>query len=226
MPSRPRVVSALVASAVLVGSARRARTREVSDAEERAFQIFNDAPNSIHPPVWAVMQAGSLAAVGVVAGGLAHRGRPRVAMAAAISGTLVWVGVKAIKPIIGRGRPDRHLDRVTVRGQPQTGLGYPSGHAAVSLTLAMISSRGRSPTVRTAALTVAAITGGARLYVGAHLPLDVVAGYAIGALCGLATNVVMERSVEAGTLADSNPETVVSTGLPTCRVNRPEFHER
>jgi undecaprenyl-diphosphatase len=193
MSSRSRFLGAAVAAAVLVGSARRARTREVSDAEEGAFRIFNDAPNSIHAPLWAVMQAGSLAAVGVVAGGLVGRGRPRVAMAAAISGMLVWGGVKAVKPAIGRGRPDRHLDRVTVRGQPQTGLGYPSGHAAVSLTLALISSRGRSPSVRTAALAVAAITGGARMYVGAHLPLDVVAGYAIGALCGQLTNVVVER---------------------------------
>ena len=193
MPSRPRFVGPVVAAGILVGSARRARTREVSDAEEGAFRIFNDAPNFIHAPVWAVMQAGSLAAVGVVAGGLVRRGRPRVAMAAAISGMLVWGGVKAVKPAIGRGRPDRHLDRVTVRGQPQTGLGYPSGHAAVSLTLALISSRGRSPSVRTAALAVAAITGGARMYVGAHLPLDVVAGYAIGALCGQLTNVVVER---------------------------------
>jgi len=92
--------------------------------------------------------------------------------------------------------------------------------------LALISSGGRSPTVRTAALTVAAITGGARMYVGAHLPLDVVAGYAIGALWGLATNVVIERGVEAGTLTDPNSEAVVSNGLPACRVNRPGFHAR
>lgn len=198
MPFRPRVVSAVVAAAALVGSARRARTREVSEAEEQAFRIFNDAPHFIHAPVWAVMQAGSLAAVGVVAGGLAHRGRPRVAMAAAVSGTLVWGGVKAVKPQIGRGRPDRHLDDVAVRGHPQTGLGYPSGHAAVSLTLALISTRGRSPSVRRAALAVAAITGGARMYVGAHLPLDVVGGYAIGALCGQLTNLAIERGPGGG----------------------------
>ena len=100
MSSRQRVVSAVVAAAVLVGSARRARTREVSDAEEGAFRIFNDAPNFIHAPVWAVMQAGSLAAVGVVAAGLVRRGRPREATAAAISGTLVLLAaINSIAPL-------------------------------------------------------------------------------------------------------------------------------
>jgi membrane-associated phospholipid phosphatase len=172
-----------VAFAILAGSSRRARARQVGKAEERVFRVFNDAPDRFHLPVWAVMQAGSLAAVGVVAGGLARQGRHRAAVTAAVGGTLVWGGVKAVKPTIGRGRPEHHLEGVTVRGQPQSGLGFPSGHAAVSLTLASIASRDCTPPVRAAALTVAAITGGARMYVGAHLPLDIVGGYAIAALC-------------------------------------------
>jgi membrane-associated phospholipid phosphatase len=198
MSNRLRLVGATVAAAVLVGTARRAHSREVSDAEERTFRVFNDAPEFIHLPVWAVMQAGSLAAVGVTAGGLVQRGRPRVAAAAAISGMLVWGGVKAVKPTVGRGRPERHLHDVSVRGREQSGLGYPSGHAAVSLTLALISSENCSPSVRTAALAVAAITGGARMYMGAHLPLDVVGGYAIGTLCGQLTNAAIERGLDGG----------------------------
>jgi undecaprenyl-diphosphatase len=198
MSSRPRFVGPVVAAGVLVASARRARTREVNDAEERAFRVVNDGPHSIHLLVWVVMQAGSLAAVGVVAAGLVRRGLPREATAAAISGTLVWAGVKAVKPFIGRGRPGHHLDEVAVRGHPQSGLGYPSGHAAVSLTLALIATRSRRPSARVAGLAVAAITGTARMYVGAHLPLDVVGGYAIGALCGQLTNAAVDRGRHEG----------------------------
>jgi membrane-associated phospholipid phosphatase len=104
-----------------------------------------------------------------------------------------WIktGVKALKP--GCGRPDRHLENVSVRGQPQTGLGYPSGHAAVALTLALIAARTDKPRIRTGAITATGLTGAARMYVGAHLPLDIAGGFAIGALAGQAANAVTER---------------------------------
>jgi membrane-associated phospholipid phosphatase len=168
----------------LVATARRARSREVTATEERVFRAFNRAPESIRAPVWAVMQSGSLGAVFVVAGDLRRRGRSRASAVVATVGTAVWVGAKVVKPLIGRGRPADHLDGVLIRGKAPTGLGYPSGHAAVALTLALVAtSRSRAP-VRVAAVTTALLSGGARMYVGAHLPLDVVGGFAIGTLCG------------------------------------------
>lgn len=178
------LVSSAVAALALFESARRARTREVGAAEEGMFRAFNDGPDRIHAPVWVVMQSGSLAAVYLVAGELLRRDRPQAAAVAAVAGTAVWGGVKLVKPSVGRGRPAHHLERVSVRGQDQTGLGYPSGHAAVALTLALIATRDADPLVVAAALATAGFTGGARMYVGAHLPLDVVGGFAIGALCG------------------------------------------
>ena len=46
----------------------------------------------------------------------------------------------------------------------------------------------------------------ARMYVGAHLPLDVAAGFAIGVVCGRATNAVLGATilVRAGSRHDSN----------------------
>ena len=178
------VAVSAVAAMTVFETARRARQSEIGPAEERCFRSFNDGPDRIHAPVWVVMQSGSLAAVYVVAGELMRRGRTRDAAVAAIAGTAVWGGVKAVKPFIGRGRPAHHLADVSVRGQAQTGLGYPSGHAAVSMTLALVATRGADLHVVAAALTAAAVTGAARMYVGAHLPLDVAGGFAIGVLCG------------------------------------------
>ena len=138
----------VVAAVALFETARRARRHDISQAEENVFRLVNDAPEVIHPPVWAVMQSGSLGAVVVVAAELARRRRPRRATAALIFGTAAWGGVKAVKPIIGRGRPMCHLERVTVRGEHQTGLGYPSGHAAVALTLALIATHDGTPITR------------------------------------------------------------------------------
>jgi membrane-associated phospholipid phosphatase len=189
MGKRRLVVSAL-AGCALLESARRARTRKVEPPEERVFQLVNGAPNGLHSPLWAVMQSGSLGSVFVVAGLLTWRGRSGAGKAALIAGTAVWGGVKAVKPRVGRGRPAHHLDGVAVRGEAQTGLGYPSGHAAVSLTLALIAMRDEPPAVRGAAVAAAATTGIARMYVGAHLPLDIVGGFAIGVITGEVVNAI------------------------------------
>lgn len=175
-----------VALAALFASSLAARRRHVGRIEEQAFRLANDAPDGIHPPIWAIMQSGSLAAVFVASGLLRRSGRARSGSAALVTGVLVWAGVKAVKPLVGRGRPSRHLDRVTVRGQPQSGLGYPSGHAAVATALTVIFGSHLQPFGRLLAGALAAATGCARIYVGAHLPLDVIGGVAIGVLSGRA----------------------------------------
>ncbi|GJM37684.1 MAG: hypothetical protein DHS20C19_10510 [Acidimicrobiales bacterium] len=177
---------ALLAAAlvVLADSWRRASLGNVSPAEERVFRRFNDGPDVVHIPVWAVMQAGSYAAVYVVTAMLWIRGDHAKTAAVFVLGTVVWLGVKSVKRYIGRGRPDAHLDAVAVRGQVQTGLGYPSGHSALSMTLALAATQGASPGLQLAAVAVAVFTGCARMYVGAHLPLDVAGGFAIGVIVG------------------------------------------
>lgn len=175
------MVGSAVAGAALVWSGRRARTCQVSSGEERVFRAVNDAPESLHAPVWAVMQAGSLGAVYAAAGLVARRSTaPVTPTVVALAGTVVWGGVKLVKPHVGRGRPEHHLADVRVRGGRQSGLGFPSGHAAVATTLARIAFCAGG--ARAAALGVAAVTGLGRMYVGAHLPLDLIGGHAIGAL--------------------------------------------
>ncbi len=178
-----------VAVAVGVGAdtLRRSRTLQVGAVEERIFRFFNDGPDVVHLPVWAVMQAGSLAAVFAVGAALELTDNPPNTVVVVWVGAAVWAGVKRVKRFAGRGRPAAHLDGVHVRGQAQTGLGYPSGHAAVSLTLALTATQGTAPGVQVAAVGVALFTGGARVYVGAHLPIDVAGGLAIGVVVGEAT---------------------------------------
>lgn len=192
-PRRGSVSSAL-AAVVLFKTTRDARRHTVAEPEERVFRAVNKAPGSLHKPVWLVMQSGSLSAVFVVAGALLRARRPRAAITAAVAGTGVWAGVKLVKPLIGRGRPEHHLEEVTVRGKPQSGLGYPSGHAAVATTLALIATRDQKRALRCGLLAIAGLTGGARMYVGAHLPLDVAGGFAAGVLCGNAANAVVSHN--------------------------------
>lgn len=179
-----------LAAVVIVESARRARKPDIGPTEEQIFRLVNGAPDEIEIPVWAVMQSGSLAAVFVVSGALARAGRTSDATRALAAGVVVWAGIKLVKPLVGRGRPQAVLDSVSVRGHSQTGLGYPSGHSAVALTLALAATGSARPVVRAIGVGVAAVTGVARMYVGAHLPLDVAGGLGIGLVCGRAANAV------------------------------------
>lgn len=177
-----RAVAAGTGVALVAWSARRARARRVSPAEARVFRAINDASDLLHPAAWSVMQLGSLASVLGRAAALAHRHDRSEAVRVAVIGTALWGGVKLVKPLVGRGRPAAHLPDVNVRGAPQAGLGYPSGHAALSLAVALLGTT--APAWRPLDLAGAAATAIARMYVGAHLPLDIVGGASLGVVVG------------------------------------------
>lgn len=177
--SAARYIGAL---GVLAWSARRARTGDVSSREEQLFRTLNTAPDDLGLGVWTVMQSGSFAAVPVVAAlTAAQRGRTQGATVA-VAGTTAWLTAKACKSLVERRRPADLLPDVVVRGKPQSGLGYPSGHAAVALTLALTVTRARTP--RVVAVGVAGVAAAGRIYTGAHLPLDVIGGLSLGAIVG------------------------------------------
>ncbi len=91
-----------------------------------------------------------------------------------------WLGSKAVKPFVGRGWPATEVDVARVLDSEQAGLGYPSGHAGV--VLAMVAAAAPPlPWVLRPALWLAALgIGGTRVYVSAHLPLDIAGGIAPG----------------------------------------------
>lgn len=179
--------SSCLAAGVLAASALAARRRAVGSTEACVFRRVNGAPDGWEMPAWVVMQAGSLGGVIGVSAVLARSQSRRAAEVFGV-GFGVWLAMKLVKPLVGRGRPAELLDDVVVRGAPQNGLGYPSGHAAVSTTLALITTVGPA---RWLALSVAAAAGSSRMYVGAHLPLDVAGGYAAGALAASAAASVL-----------------------------------
>lgn len=187
-----RAVGSFAAVASLAESSRRARADRVGPVEERIFRSVNAAPESLRAPVWAVMQAGSLAAVFLTGGALARSGRMAAATTTTTAGTAVWAGAKVVKARVGRGRPDALLDDVRVIGHPPSGLGYPSGHAAVAVALAVLVAPADCPPLRAAALSIALAVGGARMYVGAHLPLDIVGGLALGVLVAQVARAIVD----------------------------------
>jgi membrane-associated phospholipid phosphatase len=167
-------------SALFLGSLAEARGGRMPAYEERIFRGANGASDRLRVPVRAIMQAGTFATVPTVAAAARLAGRRRLAASLLAAGTAAWLGAKAAKPLAGRARPDAVLAGVRVRERITGDLGWVSGHMAVATTLVSVG-RGAVPRWgRPVLLTIAAITGFGRVYVGAHLPHDVIGGAGLG----------------------------------------------
>lgn len=151
----------------------------VSNREDSIFRAVNGASDSWRIPMIALMQAGNFATVWTAAGVL-KRDRRRVIA----SGTGAWIACKVIKKFIRRGRPETEIGDVHIRGGRQRGLGFPSGHAAVAFALATVTAPRLDPRVRTFPYALAGLVAVARVYVGAHLPADVLGGAGVGIAAG------------------------------------------
>ena len=175
---------------LFVAGARAARTGRVSEAERNAFAAVNALSSSGWVPVWAVMQLGSLGGAFGVAAAAGVAGNKQLARRLAIAGATTWTTAKAVKQFVRRGRPQETVGDVRVLGRAASGLGYPSGHAAVASTLGVLLCTALPPSARPWVPAVALGVGVARVYAGAHLPLDVAGGIALGTAIGLGADVL------------------------------------
>jgi membrane-associated phospholipid phosphatase len=196
------VTLVVVAAAVLVSSAVLAE-RDVYGWEVAIFQAVNGLPDGLRSVLWVLNQYGTAITIPVAtAVALAFR-RWVLAAALAFSGVTVYVLAKVIKGYVDRGRPaDLVADVVERENFSPESLGYPSGHAAVAwaITIIVLASLGRP--WRIAAIALAVVVPIVRMYVAAHLPLDLIGGAALGIV--VASAVVLLLRVRPAT-ADPRP---------------------
>src|SRR6266508_1873634 len=137
------------------------------------------------------MQLGVIGAVPVVAAVALGLRRLRLALDAVLAAGSIYLIAKLVKEFVHRGRPQTLLDNVHILGEPARGLGYVSGHSAVAVALATVASPYLGRRGRRVAWTLAAAVCVARMYVGAHLPLDVLGGAAMGWAAGGLVHLVL-----------------------------------
>jgi len=194
--SRLRDVAVVVlAGAAVAAGAVEARRGRVRPAEARCFDALNGVTDRAFAPTWVVMQLGSLGGALATGATVIAAGHGGVGRRVATVGALAWLGSKIIKPFARRGRPTAVLVGPRVLGRDQAGLGYPSGHAAVAAAMAASASPHLRRRVKAPLWLTAAGIGATRVYIGAHLPLDVAGGLALGVAVERCARVLLGPSV-------------------------------
>jgi undecaprenyl-diphosphatase len=192
---------ALIVLAIAVFAFTTAPALDGVPAPERAlFLAVNGLPGWIETPIHVVMTLGLMIAVPIVAGLAFVLRHPRAGTAIGVAGFAAYLIAKVGKDVVARGRPLTVFGDGDVigRGAVQSGLGFPSGHAAVSTAIVCAVIPFLKTPWRWALLIVPVLVSFGRIYVGAHLPLDVVGGAAIGLLCAATYHLVISRPALRG----------------------------
>jgi membrane-associated phospholipid phosphatase len=177
----------------LLATAGAVHRDRVSVAETGAFRAVNDLPDALYPPAWLVMQLGAFGAVPAAAAAAWQAGDGELAARLLLGGTGAWALAKLVKQVVRRPRPADLLPGIRGRGRDAAGLGYLSGHAAVAVALGAAALPRLGPAARGLTLIALPLVGLTRIYVGAHLPLDIAGGAALGLAADAAAGLALAR---------------------------------
>jgi undecaprenyl-diphosphatase len=141
--------------------------------------------------MWTVQLSGVIGALPLVAAAAVLLRRLRLAAALAAA-TLLKPWLEAVaKAFVQRDRPAETLPDVILRGNSAAhGLSFPSGHAMVIFAIAALVAPYFKSRWKVLPWALAAAVCLSRVYLGAHFPLDVIAGAGLGMFIGGALNLV------------------------------------
>ena len=181
-------------SAVLLVAAVPVDADRVPAGETAVFGVLNGTTVLPFLLVWPVMQLGNVLVVPASALVAAAFRRWRLAAELLIAGTATYLAAKVVKGIWPRGRPAGLLEDVVIRGEAALGRGFVSGHAATLTALATVAWPWLGPRGRIALVVLVTVVCLSRVYVGAHLPLDVVGGAGLGLAVGGVVRLALGRA--------------------------------
>jgi membrane-associated phospholipid phosphatase len=178
-------------AAMLITSTLLAK-RRVYGWEVAVFQAINGLPDGLRPYLWVLNQYGTAVTIPLATAVALLFRKWLLALSLAISGVAVYLLARVIKEYVNRGRPSAFVEGVVEREMfSPDSLGFPSGHAAVAwaITIIVLAYVGRPWQI--AAIVLAIVVPIVRMYVAAHLPLDLIGGAALGVTVASAVNLLV-----------------------------------
>lgn len=185
------MLRAALGAATLAGSTVAARAGDPGVVEVNLFRLINQLPGFLAAPLLGVMQLGSLGAVAVVAAVALAGRRRRLARLLAVGGAAAWAAARLLQAVVGQQPPDAVLNGVVLHGSGGPGLAFPATHVAVVAAMATVAGPYLSRPARRLGWLVVAVVAVARIYTGAHFPVDVVGGAALGWTVGALVHLVV-----------------------------------
>jgi membrane-associated phospholipid phosphatase len=177
-------VTAICAGAVASGT--------VGDLERRIFTTVNGWPDALRWPLWTFQTLGVLAMPLIVAAVALVLKRRRLALALALLVPLkLGVEKELLKEIVHRERPGTTIPGAVLRDVPSAGLSFPSGHAVIAFGIVILLAPYLRRRWLLVVVALAVLNSVARVYLGAHAPLDVVGGAAAGLAVGALLNLLI-----------------------------------
>jgi membrane-associated phospholipid phosphatase len=189
----------LVASlAVFAGCAVIVADGRVGPAERAVFHVINGLPEWLYRPMLLAQYLGVLGVPLVVAAGALAFRRWRLAVALVLVVPLKLAAERVPKQLVQRERPGTTVPDAILRGVPHGGLSFVSGHAVITFAIAGLVALVLPRRWAVVAFVLATLNAVARVYLGAHNPLDVVGGAAVGLAIAAVLDLVLDVARDRG----------------------------